>query len=54
MKKQETMRIAVYCRVATEAQLTDQSSEKEQIKRVQQFLKEQEVQPCRRYRLLNR
>lgn len=29
MKKQETMRIAVYCRVATEAQLTDQSSEKE-------------------------
>jgi endo-1,4-beta-D-glucanase Y len=53
MKKQETMRIAVYCRVA-EAQLTDQSSEKEQIKRLQQFLKEQEVQPCRRYRLLNR
>ena len=38
MKKQETMRIAVYCRVATEAQLTDQSSEKEQIKRLQQFL----------------
>ena len=35
MKKQETMRIAVYCRVATEAQLTDQSSEKEQIKRLQ-------------------
>lgn len=24
------------------------------IKRLQQFLKEQEVQPCRRYRLLNR
>ena len=54
MKKQETMRIAVYCRVATEAQLTAESSEQEQIKRLQQALKEQEVPPCRRYRLLNR
>lgn len=54
MQKEKRIRAAVYCRVATEAQLTDQSSEKEQIKRLQQFLKEQEVQPCRRYRLLNR
>ena len=54
MQKEKRIRVAVYCRVATEAQLTDQSSEKEQIKRLQQFLKEQEVQPCRRYRLLNR
>ena len=54
MQKEKRIRAAVYCRVATEAQLTAESSEKEQTKRLQQALKEQEVPPCRRYRLLNR
>lgn len=54
MQKEKRIRVAVYCRVATEAQLTPQLSEKEQVALLQRYLKEQEVPPCRRYRLLNR
>lgn len=55
MNQEKKIRVAMYCRVGSASQLEAKPlPQKEQLHQLlQRFLKEQEVQPCRKYRLLN-
>lgn len=58
MSNEKPLKVAYYCRVATDEQAepSTEAMQKEQFATalLQQLLKEQEVLSCRRYKLLNR
>lgn len=54
MRNEKPLRVAVYIRLAKEEPPEEEQKPPLPTDFLQQFLKEQEVQPCRRYSLLNR
>lgn len=54
MNNAKPLKVAVYFRLAKEEPPAEEKKLPLSTDFLQQFLKEQEVQPCRRYSLLNR